>query len=1232
MIDADFGDRLMTCHCARSLASSTATVRSPCVAAALLLLVSMVAVVGLAAGQTAPDELDQLRRLAESREAAGDLVAASDAVGDLIELQRRRFGEGRLVFDALGWLARLAFEMGDSPRAESLLKEAVEIPRLALGDDHPDYAEGLVALGSFYFVTQDYDQALSRFSAALAIQEVALGVAHPDYAGALMAVGRVHLARQEYDQAERRFRTSLEVRRRALGDDHPDVGVSLNALAAVYLAVEAHLQAEPLLQRAAEIVGAAKGREHPEYATVLANRAMALAGLGRADEAAALVREALDLRRQILGSLHPDTVTLIDRLALLYERAGELSAAEPLFSEVVQIRIVRGEHATAAYASSLVNLAVVRSGLGRFADAEQLYVEALDIQRRELGDSSPEYATNLGRLGVVYLDSGQPDRAEPLLRSALAIHAAVLDHADPAYATSLNNLAGFFHATGDYAQAEPLLRAALDIMQATTGESDPDYALGLYNLTWLYVEMGDTARVEPLLRQAIGVQRAARGDDDPVYATMLNGLGLFYLQTGQYDRARAALDAALASRRRLGETNPRYLETLSNLAGVHLYEGDYPRARQLFGEARAGFERTLGAAHPYAATALYNLARTEHFAGDFDRALPLYERTLRLRGETRGESHPAYAGALADLAELHALRGDATTAATLSRQAVRAIRSHGQRTAAALSERQQLAEVSGARRYLDSYLSLTATGGASADEAYGELLAWKGAFHVRQRRTRTLRRAATEDSGLSTTFAELEDATRALGTLTMAGASVEAAQQTTRATRMAALIDRIEELERALAGRSDRVRRELAPATPDAIREALPERSALVDVIDYSFLAALDDPYSAPMDRVGRTAAFVVRPGRPVVRIELGATDRLAATVEAWLATEGGEAAIGARLRRMLWEPLAEAVGDVDTVLVAPDGALGRLPWGALPGREPGSFLVEDMAFAVVPVPQLLPGLLGVARASPAPSLLTLGDVDYDAEPGRADAGGREAARAGALGGWDPLGNTGLEIEGIAADFAERYPQAPVTSLSGADATESAVRDALTSHRWAHLATHGFFADGDLRSALDRSGQVLESSGVSSTGFGERRVTGWHPGLLSGLVLAGANREGSTVGTDDGILTATEVAALDLSALELAALSACETGLGRSAGGEGMLGLQRAFQVAGAQTVVAGLWQVDDRATRVLMESMYQNLWVKGLSRVEALRQAQLALLRSSNPADRAPYFWAAFVLSGEWR
>jgi CHAT domain-containing protein len=172
----------------------------------------------------------------------------------------------------------------------------------------------------------------------------------------------------------------------------------------------------------------------------------------------------------------------------------------------------------------------------------------------------------------------------------------------------------------------------------------------------------------------------------------------------------------------------------------------------------------------------------------------------------------------------------------------------------------------------------------------------------------------------------------------------------------------------------------------------------------------------------------------------------------------------------------------------------------------------------------------------------------------------------------------------------------------------------------------------------------------------KQSISGYHPGLLSGLALAGAN---DPTEEDDGILTAEEVSTLNLTNVDLVVLSACETGLGNSAGGEGLLGLQRAFQAAGARSVVASLWSVPDQATRLLMVRFYENLWKRKMTKLEALRETQLWMLQhgaeqpdirremaarglkeftGDTPATATkdsrlpPYFWAAFVLSGDWR
>jgi CHAT domain-containing protein len=207
-------------------------------------------------------------------------------------------------------------------------------------------------------------------------------------------------------------------------------------------------------------------------------------------------------------------------------------------------------------------------------------------------------------------------------------------------------------------------------------------------------------------------------------------------------------------------------------------------------------------------------------------------------------------------------------------------------------------------------------------------------------------------------------------------------------------------------------------------------------------------------------------------------------------------------------------------------------------------------------------------------------------------------------------------------------------------ATKAAFVGAAPRHAYMHLATHGFFADEAERSAL--------APDLRSGAFRlDRAVSGRYPGVMSGVVFAGINRPPG--GAVEGcLLVALEAEELDLRAAELVTLSACDTGSGRTAGGEGVLGLQRAFLVAGARAVLASQWRVPDRPTQALMQEFYKRLWGKDLvSKAEALRQAQALMIerwdgpsgtfRSGTKAKGeegplSPYLWAAFTLAGDWR
>jgi CHAT domain-containing protein len=190
-------------------------------------------------------------------------------------------------------------------------------------------------------------------------------------------------------------------------------------------------------------------------------------------------------------------------------------------------------------------------------------------------------------------------------------------------------------------------------------------------------------------------------------------------------------------------------------------------------------------------------------------------------------------------------------------------------------------------------------------------------------------------------------------------------------------------------------------------------------------------------------------------------------------------------------------------------------------------------------------------------------------------------------------------------------------------------------HAVLHLATHGFFVEGDCEAAFATAEAVDVAKAIGAPGPDRHRaVMIENPLLRAGLALAGANNRASA-GTvvDDGILTAEEVASLDLSGVDWAVLSACRTGVGEIVTGEGVLGLRRAFEIAGANTLIMTLWAVDDESTRAWMRRLY-SARLSGSSSAESVAQASRTIIEERRESGLSvhPFYWGAFVAAGDWR
>jgi len=995
---------------------------------------------------------------------------------------------------------------------------------------------------------------------------------------------------------------------------------------------------------------------------------------GEYQRSEALLRETLGITEKVVGKESLEYRYILNYLAGVYYSMGEFDRAEPLYREVLQITAKIVGKDCAMYADSLCSVANVYSAMGDYRRAESLFREAMAIKEKVLGKGSREYAASLNNLAVVYASMGDYPRAERLNIEAMAIKEKVLGKGSREYAASLNNLADLYDSMGDYPRAEPLYRESLATKEKVLGKGHPDYAANLNNLAIVCASMGDYPQAELLYRQALEIWEKGQLKEHPFYANGLANLGALYRRMGDYPRAEPLFREAVAIREKvLGKEHPHYARSLSNLASLSRSMDDHRRAERLYLEAMAIEEKVLGKEHPDYARTLSNLAGLYDSMGDYRRAEPLYLEAMAIQEKTLGRDHPYYAANLNNLAGLYRMMNDCAQAEPLYRKALEITLRNLESTADVQSQRQQVRMGESRRVYLDSYLSLAVREPQFQAAAYGALLRWKGSVWQRQQTGRLL----IDEPSLKPQFAALQQVSSKLSTLILR--VPEPNQREAWRRQLDELTDEREKLERDLSLASVAFRKASTPVTPEQMRDSLPEGTMLLDFLEYKHYTPANQEQQTKESWERRLLVHLVRSDQEVRAIDLGPVAAIADLVQTWRRDLGGSSAAvdaAAQLRKRIWEPLAEHLSGITMVYVSPDGVLGQFPLAALPGKQPGSFLIEEIAIVILPVPQVLASMnQAIARADDAGEdrFCLVGGVDYDqvsspTTPTQPTTPTSEPAVTGpqllAVRGGEPMVFTPLpgtvgEIETIESLLQKHRPSAKTTILSGAQATEAAFSRVAPGNRYLHIATHGFFAPPTVKNALTaaKPEQMNRMLGVDQSR--SPQLVGEHPDLLSGLVFAGANKP--TSDEEDGILTAAEVQELDLRGVELAILSACETGLGATAGGEGIIGLQRAFQLAGVETTITSLWQVDDAATEALMVEFYQNLFERKLGKYESLRQAQLTMLNhydattgslprglggtsaevnlidtvpqpTATSNRLSPAYWAAFQLSGDWR
>jgi CHAT domain-containing protein/tetratricopeptide (TPR) repeat protein len=873
---------------------------------------------------------------------------------------------------------------------------------------------------------------------------------------------------------------------------------------------------------------------------------------------------------------------------------------------------------------------------GRLDEAVKEQQGALRLAEELYGADDLRTADQLDALAGLHQAAGQNARAESVLQRSLQIKEAKLGKDHAAVALALYKVAALYGHTGQYAKAEPLYRRSLELMEAKLGKDHPEVAAALDDLAALYRETGQPAQALPLLQRSLEIREARLGKDHPQVAAVLDHLAALYQSMKEPAKAEPLYRRALEIREmKLGKDHPRVATSLDHLAAFYQSKGEYARAEPLYRRSLEIREAKRGKDHPQVAAALDRLAALCQAMGEYARAESLLRRALEIKEAELSKDHPTVAASLSILAQLEGAQGHWRASAEHAGEALRVSRRHSLTVLPALSEPEQLAFLH--ERFpqqLHPALSLALAEPGLAARAAEWLLNGKGLPEAVLAERAWLARDAG-DPGRLRAARELRDVRLRLARLTF---SDEPAGQPADRRRVR---DRLGEREAELARELGRPGgRDVGDdwLDLDQLRKALPRDAVVIDVarFDPFDFRAKEKPWQP-----SRYVAWVVPPeGRGDVRlVDLGEAGKIDAAVDqVRKSLEGAAAAIRARgesgaeedyraharaLAELVLTPLLPHAENAAHWVVSPDGALWLVPWAALPVGEKG-YLVEKyrLSFAVSGR-DLLRGPDGPKPSAPA----TLADPDYDARPQTPGRPGETpllvARELTTLGGSLPrfgrLPGAAREARAVAPHL-RAYAGAEPALVLGEEATLSALQK-LRSPRVLVLATHGFFlpdvpppprhVEPLVRAEARRPDHPLEN-----------------PLLRSGLALAGANRHGPE--RERGLLTGMDAAALELRGCELVALPACETTHGGVNKGDGVVGLRQAFQLAGARSVLATLWQAPDHDSASLLADFFGRL-AKGDSRAEALRQSQLRQIKERRERDGAahPFYWAAFTLTG---
>ena len=1072
------------------------------------------------------------------------------------------------------WALSGQLKINDAIQMYTLARE--ELIKDSLGT--MSYAEVCKNLALLYELgAGQYKKAEPLYREAMQTIEKVEGKESLKYAESCGALGDLYRSTGQYQQSEPLLLEAQKIRERIVGKDHQDYAASCNDLGLLYMAIEKYKDAEVLFLQARQTWSKTPGREHTDYAKSCNNLAYLYSRLNELDKAETFLIEAREIFLKVSGNTDPNYAGTCNNLAGLYLMRNKYERAEPLLKESMAIveKTYGNEHPD--YAKSCINLGQVYISMNLYQKAEPLFIKARDISGKSYGSQHNDYVQSCQMLARLYMVMGLYEKAEPLFLESQQILLKLRGNEHPAYANSCSNLANLYRLMGQLQKAEAFALEAKQITEKIPGKQHLSYGKRCEELAVVYERKGQLEKAEALFLEARETALKISGKENADYTYSCNGLATLYRRMKKYEESEALfLEARQTWEKVQGKNDPMYAAITHNLGRLYQKIGQYQKAELMLLEAKELRERLLGKSHmDYMASCsrlgnlYWNIKENEKakslYSEAYDLQSALINRAFEFTGEAEKEQ---FINEIANLDPFYL--SFLTSVFPNSHQ--------GLVYDACLSSRNII--LNSSRQFRETMYSST---DSAIRSKYDELLYLKQRLSFWYAKPVARRPAYVNDFEVQANNLEKE--------LTIISS----------------------------AFKEHRIKN----VTWTDIQQALHPNEAAIEFVKFKFFNGneMTDTilYFAVLLRKDRPAPELIPLFESRKLSALLGTGNTLTTITSLYQDNRSLTAY-----KLIWSPLERHLENITRIYFAPAGLLYRICFAAIPVNS--SQVLSDKYELV----QLNTTASIVNREeqliASADNILLFGGIQYDADSvllkqsvaalhkaPQSDLFGYSNDTRGST--WKYLAGTEKEIRNI--ETMGRQRNYSITLSHGANATEEKFKELNgTKVSVLHVATHGFFFPDKKDS--------IENTESSETEKALRQSD--NPLLRAGLLFAGANYawKGKPItGVENGILTAYEISNLSLPQTKLVVLSACETGLGDIQGNEGVYGLQRAFKIAGVESLVMSLWKVPDNTTAEFMQAFYKNIFNKQ-SISDAFYHAQTLM---KNKYRKQPYNWAAWVL-----